>query len=49
MVLNALGGYVLNPGTVLYVGVNSGWDERQRREHLTSRQVFAKASYRFQR
>jgi len=49
LVLNALGGYVLNPGTVLYVGVNSGWDEHQRREHLISRQVFAKASYRFQR
>ena len=49
MVLNALAGYVLHPGTVLYVGVNSGWDETQRREHLTSRQVFAKASYRFQR
>ena len=48
VVLNALAGYVLHPGTVLYVGVNSGWDELQNREHLTGRQVFAKASYRFQ-
>ncbi len=48
VVLNALGGYVLHPGTVLYVGVNSGWDEVQRREKVTTRQVFAKASYRFQ-
>jgi len=48
MVLNALAGYVLHPGTVLYVGVNSGWDEVQRREQMTARQVFAKASYRFQ-
>lgn len=48
MVLNALGGYVLHPGTVLYVGVNSGWDEVGSREHITARQVFAKASYRFQ-
>lgn len=48
VVLNALGGYVLHPGTVLYVGVNSGWDEVGSREKLTSRQVFAKASYRFQ-
>lgn len=48
MVLNALGGYVLHPGTVFYAGVNSGWDEVTARQHLTSRQVFAKASYRFQ-
>ncbi|MEO5988857.1 MAG: DUF5916 domain-containing protein [Candidatus Eisenbacteria bacterium] len=48
VVLNALGGYILHPGTVLYVGVNSGWDEVQSREKLTTRQVFAKASYRFQ-
>ena len=48
MVLNALAGYVLHPGTVLYLGANSGWDEVRQREQLTSRQVFAKASYRFQ-
>ena len=47
MVLNALAGYVLHPGTVLYLGANSGWDEVRQREQLTSRQVFAKASYRF--
>lgn len=49
--VNALAGYVVQPGTVFYVGVNSGWDDEipSRVKRATSRQVFAKASWRFAR
>ncbi len=49
--LNALLGYVVQPGTVFYAGVNSGWDPevRQGIRRATSRQFFAKASWRFAR
>ncbi len=49
MDVNALVGYVVQPGTVLYVGVNSGWDPDllDGRRTVTSRQFFAKASWRF--
>ncbi len=49
--LNALVGYVVQPGTVLYAGVNSGSDPDalSGRRTLTSRQFFAKASWRFSR
>ena len=49
--VNALLGYILRPGTVFYVGVNSGWDPDQvsQARQNTSRQFFAKASYRFAR
>ncbi len=49
--VNGLLGYVVQPGTVFYAGVNSGWDPdlRQGPRRLTSRQVFAKASWRFAR
>ena len=49
--VNALVGYVIQPGTVFYAGVNSGWDPdlRTGNKRATSRQVFAKASWRFAR
>lgn len=49
--VNALVGYVIQPGTVFYAGVNSGWDPdlRTGSKRATSRQVFAKASWRFAR
>ena len=48
---SALLGYVVQPGTVFYAGVNSGWDREQLTgtRHVTSRQAFAKASWRFAR
>ncbi len=51
LAVNALLGYVVQPGTVLYAGVNSGWDPDLAggRRVATSRQVFAKASWRFAR
>ena len=47
--VNALLGYVVHPGTVFYAGVNTGWDPdlRQSVRRATSRQFFAKASWRF--
>ena len=47
--VNALLGYVVQPGTVFYFGVNSGWDDEipAHVKRATSRQVFAKASWRF--
>ncbi|MCC6348867.1 MAG: carbohydrate binding family 9 domain-containing protein [Candidatus Eisenbacteria bacterium] len=50
LAVNALVGWVLHPGTVLYAGVNGGFDERvaDRRMTATSRQVFAKTSWRFE-
>lgn len=45
---NALAGYVLHPGTVLYLGVNGGFDRVRDRTLETARQVFLKASYRFE-
>ena len=49
--LNALLGYVMQPGTVFYAGVNSGYDPdlREGMRRATSRQFFAKASWRFAR
>ena len=49
--VNGLLGYIVQPGTVFYVGVNSGWDPDMvgSKRRLTSRQFFAKASYRFAR
>jgi hypothetical protein len=46
--VNALLGYVVQPGSVLYAGVNSGLDEDlpSGRRAATSRQVFLKASWR---
>jgi hypothetical protein len=51
LALNGLVGWVLHPGTVLYAGVNGGFDELGPRQRLvtTTRQVFAKASWRFER
>jgi len=47
--VNGLLSYVIHPGTVFYAGVNSGWDEdpTSGERHATSRQFFAKASWRF--
>jgi hypothetical protein len=45
---NALVGYVVHPGTVLYLGVNGGFDKMRTRTVETARQVFLKASYRFE-
>ena len=49
--VNALLGYVIQPGTVFYAGVNNGWDQDlvTGARHATSQQVFAKASWRFAR
>jgi hypothetical protein len=49
--VNGLLGYVIQPGTVFYAGVNSGWDEdlANGARRATSQQVFAKASWRFAR
>jgi len=49
--VNALLGYVVQPGTVFYAGVNNGWDRDLAgpARRSTSRQVFAKASWRFAR
>jgi len=46
---NGLLSYVIHPGTVFYAGVNSGWnrDLADREPRTTSRQAFAKASWRF--
>ena len=46
---NALLSYVVHPGTVFYAGVNSGWDRDLANDapRATSRQAFAKASWRF--
>ena len=46
---NGLLSYVIHPGTVFYAGVNSGWDRdlASRTARATSRQAFAKASWRF--
>lgn len=49
--VNALLGWVQHPGTVVYVGVNGGWDQPEpgaRRLDGTTRQVFAKVSWRFE-
>ena len=46
LALNGLIGYVLHPGTVFYLGVNSGFDWIASRQQPTGRQFFAKASYR---
>lgn len=50
LAVNGLVGWVLHPGTVVYAGVNGGFDEltAKRRMTTTSRQVFAKASWRFE-
>ena len=50
LAVNALVGWVLHPGTVFYAGVNGGYDEalRSRRMAPTTRQAFAKASWRFE-
>ncbi len=49
--VNALLGYVVQPGTVFYAGVNSGWDEdvMTGNRTATSRQFFMKASWRLAR
>ena len=47
LALNGLIGYVLHPGTVLYLGVNSGFDRISGRQQPTAREFFAKASYQF--
>jgi len=46
---NGLLSYVIHPGTVFYAGVNSGFDRDLANDvrRLTSRQAFAKASWRF--
>ena len=50
LAVNGLVGWVLHPGTVFYAGVNGGFDElaQRRRMTATTRQVFAKASWRFE-
>src|SRR6185503_11969959 len=47
--VNALLSYVVHPGSVFYAGVNGGSDRDfvNNARHTTSRQVFAKASWRF--
>ena len=47
--VNGLLSYVIHPGTVFYAGVNSGWDRDLASDaaRATSRQAFAKASWRF--
>lgn len=45
--VNVLLSYVVHPGTVVYLGVNSGLDEIGARPQPTTRVFFAKASYRF--
>jgi hypothetical protein len=47
--VNGLLSYVIHPGSVFYAGVNSGWDRdlANAAPRTTSRQVFAKASWRF--
>jgi len=47
--VNGLLSYVIHPGSVFYGGVNSGWDRDlvNAAPRTTSRQVFAKASWRF--
>jgi hypothetical protein len=49
--VNGLLGYIVQPGTVFYAGVNSGWDPDMvnSQRQVTSRQFFAKVSYRFSR
>jgi uncharacterized protein DUF5916 len=49
--VNALLGYVVQPGTVFYAGINSGWDQDvlSGKRAATSRQLFAKASWRWSR
>lgn len=51
LVVNGLVGYIVQPGTVFYVGVNGGWDADMigTQYHATGHQFFAKASYRFAR
>jgi hypothetical protein len=51
LAVNGLLGYVIQPGTVFYAGVNSGFDQDlvSGTRHATSQQVFAKASWRFAR
>lgn len=50
LAVNGMLGWVLHPGTVFYAGVNGGFDERldRRRMTATTRQAFAKASWRFE-
>ena len=45
--VNGLVSYVAHPGTVVYLGVNSGFDTIAARRRSTGRQIFTKASYRF--
>jgi len=47
--VNGLLSYVVHPGSVFYAGVNSGWDRDLANDapRATSRQAFAKASWRF--
>ena len=45
---DALMGYVVHPGSVLYAGVNGGFDRVDDRRRATRRSVFLKASYAFQ-
>ena len=49
--VNSLLSYVVQPGTVFYAGVNSGWDQDlvTGSRRATSRQFFTKASWRFAR
>ena len=47
--LDALLGYVLHPGSVLYLGVNADVDRIDDRRHATGRTLFCKVSYAFQR
>ena len=47
LALNGLVAYVVHPGSVVYVGANSGWEDVQQRRRAMSRQFFAKASWRF--
>ncbi|MBI5711611.1 MAG: hypothetical protein HZC42_15100 [Candidatus Eisenbacteria bacterium] len=46
---DALLGYVLHPGSVLYAGVNADMDRLNGHRHTTGRTFFLKASYRFLR
>jgi hypothetical protein len=47
--LDGLVGYVVHPGTVLYLGMNNGIDRIAGGAKHTSRTAFFKASYLFQR
>ena len=47
-IADGLLGYVIHPGSVVYLGLNSGFDRIENRRRATGRSVFLKLSYVFQ-